>query len=150
MKRIFLSITAVALLAISITACNNGAKTATGTDSTAVAASDTSSTMEEATAPVTDSTKTASTTSSSDASVPTFENEEVTKYCKEYQEVMDSYVAAMKSKDAAKTGELTKKLTDLGQKGGTLMTKVKPEEAKKLTDFMTAVSKKMTDAAMAK
>ncbi len=143
MKKVFLSITAAALLAVSITSCNSGSTTATSGDSTVA---DSSSKMAEETAPV-DSAKTETpAATSTDASAPTFENAEVTAYCKEYKAVMDSYVEAAKSKDVAKSTELQKKVTDLGQKSATIMTKVKPEEVEKLTAFMTLVSKQMADA----
>lgn len=92
--------------------------------------------------------------------VPTFSDPAVTAFAKDYSTFVDQYAVLMKDyMTAAKANDTAKlqaigtkmqefqtKVTDLQTKGTALQGKVKPDEAKKFSDYMQACVKKMTDA----
>lgn len=92
--------------------------------------------------------------------VPAFSDPAVTAFAKDYSNFVDQYAAlmkdymsAVKANDTAKMQASTAKMqdfqtkvADLQTKGVALQGKVKPDEAKKFSDYMQACVKRMTDA----
>lgn len=94
-------------------------------------------------------TTTTTTTTSTDASVPTFSDADVTAYVKAYEDYIAAYKTAAETKDMTKMAELGKTSQELATKSQAAMQKIanNPEEAKKLTDYMTAKSKEVAELA---
>ena len=91
-------------------------------------------------------TETSTEASSTSAAMPEFSSEGAKEYAKMYQEYVDAYMKAIESKDATQLQDLSKK----GQEMATKMASIKditPEDTKKLTEWMTAKAKEMSDAA---
>jgi hypothetical protein len=74
--------------------------------------------------------------------VPSFNDADVTAYVKSYEDYIAAYKKAVESKDMSKMVDLAKMGQDLATKGTTAAQKLatSPEDAKKLTDYMTAKS----------
>lgn len=84
-------------------------------------------------------------TSSGD--VPTFSDPDVQAYVNAYEEYISAYEKAVEGKDMSKMMDLSKTGQDLATKGSTAAQKLmnNPEEAKKLTDYMTARSQHLIE-----
>jgi hypothetical protein len=133
-KKLLLSVAAIALLATTIVSCTSEKKDGATSDTNEVTAVDSPAVSAE----------TATTT----ADVPSFSNEEVNKGLAEFATLRDEYLAALKSKDAAKIQELGTKYSTWAQGAATWATKLKADEMQKYSDYMTKISKEWTDAAM--
>ncbi len=95
--------------------------------------------------------------------VPTFSDPAVTAFARDYNAFVDQYIVIMKDYlSAAKANDTAKmqaaqakmqtfqtQAMDLQTKGSSLQGKLKPEETKKFTDYVSACVKKMTDALQA-
>jgi hypothetical protein len=131
MKKVILSCTAVALFTFGLISCGENKETTKETTTT-------ETTTTEATKPA--------ETVASDA--PTFSNEEVNKGLAEYKSMINDYVAAIQSKDQAKAADLTTKAQAVSASMSSWMTKLKPEETQKFTEYMTKLSQEWSAAAM--
>ncbi len=76
----------------------------------------------------------------SGSDVPTFADESVTKFCKDYKAALDETMTAYKNKDMTKIKDMQAKYTDLSKQGAALAGKIKMDEMKKYSDFMTKIS----------
>lgn len=131
MKKIILSLGAVAL--ISMTSCEK--KEATKTDTTPT--ENTASTNDTAT----------NNTASTDApktvmgvEVPKFSNPEAQKFADEYAAFMAEATEVSKSGDAAKMQEFSKKTQEWATKQAEMASKMTPEDAKLWSDFAMKLS----------
>ncbi|MBL0152160.1 MAG: hypothetical protein IPP93_01225 [Chitinophagaceae bacterium] len=82
-------------------------------------------------------------------SVPNFTDPTVTQWCQDYKNFLDSYVAAINGKDYSKITALSQEFsTQWASKAMEVGMKLSanPEEAKKFSDFTTAVSNQFTEA----
>jgi hypothetical protein len=95
----------------------------------------------------TDNTTTTNTNYSSD-NVPTFKDAEVQQFANDYAAFVKEYKAGLK--DPAKLADLSAKMQDWGTRAQSIGQKLANdvEEARKWTEFVTACSKEMSDAAM--
>lgn len=134
MKKKLLSVAAIALLATTIISCSSEKKDDSANDTNQVA--------------VVDSPAVSAETATTTSDVPSFSNEEVNKGLAEFATLKNEYVAALKSKDAAKIQELGTKYTTWAQGAATWATKLKADEMQKYSDYMTKISKEWTDAAI--
>jgi hypothetical protein len=134
MKRVLL----VLAVASVMVACNNKKK---GGDDKKPA--DTSATTNNNT----------NTNTNTNPAVPTFADPDVQAYVNAYEEYITAYEKVVESKDMTKMMDLSKTAQDLAAKGTAAAQKLSmsPEEAKKLSDYMTArsqyaveLSKKLT------
>jgi hypothetical protein len=78
--------------------------------------------------------------SDTNSDVPSFSDEAVTKFCKDYKAALDETMEAYKSKDMTKIKDMQAKYTDLSKQGAGLAGKIKMDEMKKYSDFMTKIS----------
>jgi hypothetical protein len=131
MKKVILSCTAVALVTFGLISCGQNKETTTETTTTETT--------------TTEASKPAETTSSD---APTFSNEEVNKGLAEYKSMINDYVAALESKDQAKAADLTTKAQAISANMSSWVTKLKPEETQKFTEYMTKLSQEWSAAAM--
>jgi cell wall assembly regulator SMI1 len=76
----------------------------------------------------------------SGSDVPTFSDESVTKFCKDYKAALDETVTAYKNKDMTKIKDMQTKYMDLSKQGATLAGKIKMDEMQKYGDFMSKIS----------
>lgn len=136
MKKKLLSVAAIALLATTIISCSSEKKDDSASDTNQVSVVDSPEVSAE----------TATTSTVSD--VPSFSNEEVNKGLAEFATLKEEYLAALKSKDAAKIQELGAKYSTWAQGAATWATKLKADEMQKYSDYMTKISKEWSDAAM--
>lgn len=134
MKKLVLSCTAVALFTLGLASCgeNKDPKTETTTTETTT----------------TETTKPAESTPAVTSDAPAFSNEEVNKGLADYKAMITEYIAAIESKDQAKATELTTKYQAVATNMSSWMSKLKPEETQKFTDYMQTLSKEWSDAAM--
>lgn len=137
MKRILLAGTACALFASVLVSCGENKETSTETETT-------TTTTTESELPADDGAAAASV---SDA--PTFSDEEVNKGLAEYKALIDEYAAAVKEKNQAKIAELTTKAQEASQNMQSWMTKLKPEETQKFTEYTQQLSQEWSNAANA-
>lgn len=86
-------------------------------------------------APVVEETKTTTT-----VEVPTFSNDEVQKFASDYAKYTEDVIAAAKSNDAAKVAELQTKASEWATKSQAALAKMTPEDAKKWSEFTTALA----------
>ena len=86
-------------------------------------------------APVVEETKTTTT-----VEVPTFSNDEVQKFASDYAKYTEDVIAAAKSNDAAKVAELQTKASEWATKSQAAVAKMTPEDAKKWSEFATALA----------
>jgi hypothetical protein len=93
-------------------------------------------------------TTTTTTTTTATSGVPTFADADVQKYVNDYTDFVNAIVAAYKSKDLAKAGELAGKASEWSSKSMTIAQKLStnPEDAKKFSDYVTKLSSDMTAA----
>jgi hypothetical protein len=93
-------------------------------------------------------TTTTTETTTAAAGVPTFADAEVQKYVNDYTDFVNSVVAAYKSKDLVKAGELAGKMSDWSSRSMSVAQKLgtSPEEAKKFSDYVTKLSADLTAA----
>lgn len=140
MKKITFTGLALAFVATAMISCGESAdkKDQTG-DSTTITTTTTTTT----TAPPADAPKTE--TASTDA--PSFSNEEVNKGLAEYKSLINDYVKAIESKDQATATALTTKYQQVATNMQSWITKVKPDEAQKLTDYMQKLGNEWSAAA---
>ena len=89
----------------------------------------------ETAAPVVEETKTTTT-----VEVPTFSNDEVQKFASDYAKYTEDVIAAAKSNDAAKVAELQTKASEWATKSQAALAKMTPEDAKKWSEFATALA----------
>ena len=89
----------------------------------------------ETAAPVVEETKTTTT-----VEVPTFSNDEVQKFASDYAKYTEDVIAAAKSNDAAKVAELQTKASEWATKSQAAVAKMTPEDAKKWSEFATALA----------
>lgn len=89
----------------------------------------------ETAAPVVEETKTTTT-----VEVPTFSNDEVQKFASDYAKYTEDVIAAAKSNDAAKVAELQTKASEWATKSQVALAKMTPEDAKKWSEFATALA----------
>lgn len=136
MKKVLLSGAAIALFATVMVSCGESKETKTET-------TETTTSTTEAEKPA----ETAATTPASDA--PTFSNEEVNKGLAEYKTMIGEYATAMQSKDQAKIAALSTKAQEVGKNMQSWMTKLKPEETQKFTEYWQKLSAEWTAAATA-
>lgn len=78
---------------------------------------------------------------------PKFAAPEVNDFVKNFSELVDAYVKAVKAKDDTKMKELDAKGKELDGLGNTIESKIKPEEMDAFGKYMTAESQKLMDAA---
>lgn len=135
MKKILLSGAAIALLATVFVSCGENKETKTET-------TETTTTTTEAEQPAT-----TAATPATDA--PTFSNEEVNKGLAEYKALVTAYADAYKSKDQAKIAELSTKAQEVSKNMQSWMSKLKPEETQKFTEYWQKLSQEWTAAATA-
>jgi hypothetical protein len=95
-------------------------------------------------------------TPSSDAAtttgdVPKFSDPDVQKYANDYTAFVNGYVEAYKSKDMSKIASLATSASEWGTKSTAMFTKLatSPEEATKLTTYMSKLANDMVVAAKA-
>ena len=93
------------------------------------------STAVETAAPVVEETTTTTT-----VEVPTFSNDEVQKFASDYAKYTEDVIAAAKSNDAAKVAELQAKASEWATKSQAALAKMTPEDAKKWSEFATALA----------
>ena len=123
-------------------ACKKSEKT----EETTTTETETTTTTEETGKGEETTTSTEATTETSAAAMPEFSSAGAKEYAKMYQEYVDAYMKAVESKDAAQLQDLSKK----GQEMATKMSTIKditPEDSKKLSEWMTAKAKEMSEAA---
>lgn len=89
----------------------------------------------ETAAPVVEETKTTTT-----VEVPTFSNDEVQKFASDYAKYTEDVIAAAKSNDVAKVAELQTKASEWATKSQAALAKMTPEDAKKWSEFATALA----------
>lgn len=131
MKKVILSCAAAALVMFGLISCGQNKETTTETTTTETTTTEASKPAE---------------TVVSDA--PTFSNEEVNKGLAEYKSMINDYVAAIASKDQAKAADLTTKAQAISANMSSWVTKLKPEETQKFTEYMTKLSQEWSAAAM--
>jgi hypothetical protein len=80
---------------------------------------------------------------------PAFGDAEVQKYVDDYTAFVNGYLDAVKGKDMTKIQELSMKASEWTNRSMEISKKLaaSPDDAKKFTDFMSAMSQKWTDAA---
>lgn len=152
MKKIFLGLAVLAFLSTGFVACKgkkaDGDKTEQSNDGKMDGATD--GKMDGTTDGKMDGTSEGKTEGTADGlTVPTFSDPAVTQWCQDYKNFLDAYVAAINGKDYTK-------ITSLGQEFSTkwasksmevgMKLSANPEEAKKFSDFTTAVSNKFSEA----
>ena len=83
--------------------------------------------------------------------VPKFADAEVQKYVDDYTAFVQSYIDAYAAKDMTKVQEISGRMTEWTTRSTAISQKLasNPEEAKKFSDYMTALSMKWADAAKA-
>jgi len=80
---------------------------------------------------------------------PTFADADVQKYVDDYTAFVNGYLDAVKGKDMTKIQDLSMKATEWTSRSMDISKKLatSPDEAKKFSDYMTALSQKWADAA---
>jgi hypothetical protein len=132
MKKVFLTLSLVAVLSIGISSCGSKDKKADTPEVAAVVPAG------------------ADNVASDIASdVPSFSDEAVTKFCKDYKAALDETLDAYKSKDSKKIQEIQAKFTKISQEAGGLGGKIKQDEMQKYSDFMTKISTEYSKAVQA-
>jgi hypothetical protein len=121
MKKVFITMSLASLFIFTQTSCGGKKEETTSTVETAPATSDT-------------------VASDSKNDVPTFSDEAVTKFCKDYKAALDETMEAYKSKDMTKIKDMQAKYTELAKQGAGLAGKIKVDEVKKYSDFMTKIT----------
>lgn len=94
----------------------------------------------------TEDSKVTKDSKSSDASVPSFKNDDVNAFVKDYAAYMDEYLKAAKSNDASALQALTEKGTALTQKMSDLQTKLETSEVEKFNTFLTEQANRLQEA----
>jgi predicted small lipoprotein YifL len=133
MKKVFLTLSAVVALSIGVSSCGSKDKKADA--------------PVEATATVPAGADNVASDIASD--VPSFSDEAVTKFCKDYKAALDETLDAYKSKDSKKIQEIQAKFTKISQEAGGLGGKIKQDEMQKYSDFMTKISTEYSKAVQA-
>ena len=77
---------------------------------------------------------------------PKFSAPEVNDFVKQFGDLVDAYVKAVKAKDEGKMKELDARGKEFEGMGNTVESKVKPEEMEAFGKYMTAQSQKLMDA----
>ena len=93
-------------------------------------------------APVVEETETTTT-----IEVPTFSNDELQKFASDYAKYTEDVIKAGQDKDAAKVAELQGKASEWASKSQATLAKMTPEDAKKWSDFATALANAQAQAA---
>ena len=142
MKKVFLSTALILALSISFVSCK---KTK---DAAADAADATEEVAEEAVAEVTEAVEEATEAVEEAATgVPSFEDPKVQEYVDAYEAYIAEYAKAAESKDMTAFASLGTKGQELGTKAQEVLTGLSPEDAQKLTDYMTEKSKTLQELA---
>ena len=136
MKKLILAGAAFAFMGTALVSCGENKETKTETTTTETTTTETAKPEE-----------TAATTPASDA--PTFSSEEVNKGLAEYKAMITDYAAAIKSKDQAKITEFSAKAQEVGKNMQSWMSKLKPEETQKFTEYWQKLSTEWAAAAQA-
>lgn len=152
MKKIFLGLAVLAFLSTGFVACKGkkaeGDKTEQTNDGKMDGATD--GKMDGTTEGKMDgNNETTTSNTSGDISVPDFSDPAVTKWCADYKAFLEAYVAAINGKDYSKIAALGQEFsTQWASKSMEIGMKVSanPEEAKKFSDFTTAISNQFTEA----
>jgi predicted small lipoprotein YifL len=132
MKKVFLTLSVVVALSIGVSSCGSKDKKADTPEATVVVPAG------------------ADNVASDIASdVPSFSDEAVTKFCKDYKAALDETLDAYKSKDSKKIQEIQAKFTKISQEAGGLGGKIKQDEMQKYSDFMTKISTEYSKAVQA-
>jgi len=141
MKRIFLGLAVLAFLSTGFTACKDKKKDDAKTEQT--------NDGKMSDGKMSDGKMDA--TSSDGLEVPSFSDPEVTKWCQDYKNMLDEIVAAYASKDMAKVSSLSTNWAGFAGKTSELSAKLTahPDEAQKFSAFISAVSKKYSEAMQA-
>ncbi len=148
MKKIFLGLAVLAFLSTGFVACKgkkaDGDKTEQSNDGK------TDGKMDGTTDGKMDGNTDGKMEGTADAlTVPTFSDPTVTKWCQDYKNFLDAYVAAINGKDYSKITALSQEFsTQWASKSMEVGMKLSanPEEAKKFSDFTTAVSNQFSEA----
>jgi hypothetical protein len=134
MKKVF----AFLVLAGLLTACNNKAKT---TEEKKDSVTNTNT----VTPPADNNT---ATTPPASSDIPSFTDPDVQKWVNDYTTYVTTYVAAYTSKDPVKIAAVSSQVQQWGQQTAGVLTKLagKPDEAKKLNDYLQALANRMNEA----
>src|SRR5690606_1371305 len=138
MKKVFLSVLFVLALSISFVSCKKTQDTEV-TDETEEVADAAEAEAEE----VVEETEEVAAEASSD--VPNFDDEAVQEYVNSYEEYVNEYAAAVESKDMNAFSALSTKGQELGTKAAEVAGNLSPEDAEKLTAYMTEKSKQLQE-----
>lgn len=130
MKKIILTLSAVALLTVTSCDKKEATKTDAGTENTAATDANSAEANMTPEAPKT----------VNGVEVPKFSNPEAQKFANEYADYMSEMMAASKSGDTAKIQELSAKSQEWAKKQSEYAAKMTPEDAKLWTDFAMKVS----------
>ena len=130
MKQVFLTLSVVVALSISVSSCGSKDKKADTPVEVAATAAD-------------------NVASDIASDVPSFSDEAVTKFCKDYKAALDETLDAYKSKDSKKIQEVQAKFTRITQEATSLGGKIKQDEMQKYSDFMTKISTDYSKAVQA-
>lgn len=130
MKKIILTLSAVALFTVTSCEKKEAVKTDAGTANT--------SSTDGKTADANSTPETPKTVNG--VEVPKFSNPDAQKFANEYADYMSEMMAASKSGDTAKIQELTAKSQEWATKQSEYAAKMTPEDAKMWTDFAMKVS----------
>ncbi len=142
MKKVFLSTALILALSISFVSCKKAKDTA------ADAVEATEEVAEEAVAEVTEAVEeVAEEATEAVTGVPSFADAKVQEYVDAYEAYIADYAKAAESKDMTAFASLGTKGQELGTKAQEVLTGLSPEDAKKLTDYMTEKSKVLTELA---
>jgi PBP1b-binding outer membrane lipoprotein LpoB len=83
------------------------------------------------------------TTEESTSDTPSFDNADVQAYVDSYESYIEEYAKVAESKDMSKMADLGNKGAELGKKAQDAMKNLTGDDAKKLTEYMTAKSKEI-------
>jgi len=136
MKKILLVVAVAGIM----TSCKDKKKTEETTTTTP--------TTEQTTTPPTTTTTSDPAPTTNAGDVPSFKDADVQAYAEAYANLADAYKKAAENKDLGKLADLSKTGMDLAAKTSAMTQKLiaSPEEAKKLSDFIMAKSKEITEA----
>ncbi len=142
MKKLFLG--ACALMVLSVVSCKKTVEAAADEATEVVdGAADAAGAVVDGATDVVDGA--ADAVAEAASGIPSFEDAAVNEYVKAYDEYISEYAKAAESKDMTAFAALGTKGQELGTKAQEVLGNLSPEDAKKLTDYMTENSKKLQE-----